>query len=96
MKLEPIILLLQELYMGDRNLHEADPSLDARIRVLVQLSWELLRSPAPPEWPREFWMLEQPELRNYLFPGFFETWPEPANRSLYNTWAEKLSKWASD
>lgn len=43
---------------------------------LEPLSWELLRSPAPPEWPRRFWMPEQPEIRNYLFPGFFEIWPE--------------------
>lgn len=39
------------------------------------LSWKFLRTPAPIEWPRQFWMPEQPELRNYLFPGFFETWP---------------------
>lgn len=44
---------------------------------LEPLSWELLRSPAPPDWPRQFWMPEMPEIRNYLFPGFFETWPEP-------------------
>jgi hypothetical protein len=31
---------------------------------LEPLSWELLRSPAPPEWPRQFWMPEQPEIRN--------------------------------
>lgn len=193
MKLEAIMLLLQDVYIGRRNLHKADPSLDARIRVLVLklcdrvalvadtipevqgpanmdsyhlvswplrpdlppnayeidtlclpapalyltarichfaplvelswlevghsneipfrsaelfdsavldadskaeavalaafsaaeelglelLEWEFLREPAPPEWPRKFWMPERPELRNYLFPGYFETWPEP-------------------
>lgn len=40
------------------------------------LSWEILRAPAPPGLPRQFWMPEHPEIRNYLFPGFFETWPD--------------------
>ena len=48
---------------------------------LKQLSWACLRSPARPEWPREYWMSEQPEIRNYLFPGFFETWLEPEKKN---------------
>ncbi|MCB0065195.1 MAG: hypothetical protein KDE19_23890 [Caldilineaceae bacterium] len=44
------------------------------------LSWEILHTPAPPDLPRQFWMPDHPEIRNYLFPGFFETWPDRPKR----------------
>lgn len=70
----------------DSTVLDADPKVEEVALAALQaaddvglelLSWETLRKPAPSEWPRQFWMPEKPELRNYLFPGFFETWPEP-------------------
>lgn len=70
----------------DPNVLRANPKAEAVALAALQaaeelglehLPWEFLRSPARPDWPRQFWMPEQPEIRNYLFPGFFETWPEP-------------------
>lgn len=70
----------------DSTMLDMDPKTEAVAIAALQASeelgleylpWELLRAPAPLEWPRQFWMPEEPELRNYLFPGFFETWPAP-------------------
>ncbi len=45
----------------------------ANLNGYHRISWPMQRG--LPEWPRQYWMPEEPEIRNYLFPGFFETWP---------------------
>ncbi|WAS92521.1 hypothetical protein [Nannocystis punicea] len=67
--------LFDERWFAGRETRRALAELVVRLGEgagLAVLSWELTHAPADPEWPRPEFAPEAPELRHFLFPGYFD------------------------
>ena len=49
-------------------------SAAAEKQGLSLLGWDVTCAPADPAWPRLPYAPEEPELRHYLFPGYYDDW----------------------